>query len=241
MPGAIHRPGPAAMSWGSSRTGRPTARPGRPATATGSARRSWSDSADSRSRSWIVHSQGIARPKNGCPTGTFARSQPAPRQPAKPSPAQPTSGQAKPSQPASGQAFSLSELKITNGQVAITDEQKHQSRAVYDHIDLALSNYAAGKPFDLSLAAHLPGQGDQYVKFDGTAGPMNDQNSLATPLDGRLKLNQVSLAGLQKFLNSPQLNQYEMVASGDASVRNNNHAGRRPDSVPRLHGQPAAE
>src|SRR5437868_14909456 len=151
---------------------------------------------------------------------------PAPSQPsnAQPSPAKPspTPNQSQPAQQKSGQAFSLSQLKITNGQVAITDQQKHQSRAVYDHIDLALSNYAAGKPFDLSLAAHLPGQGDQYVKFDGTAGPMNDQNSLATPLDGRLKLNQVSLAGLQKFLNSPQLSQYDAVASGDASVRNNN-------------------
>ena len=153
-----------------------------------------------------------------------AANQPAAKQPgsSKPSPTQPTPGQAKPGQPSSGQAFSLSQLKITNGQVAITDQQKHQSRAVYDHIDLALSNYAAGKPFDLSLAAHLPGQGDQYVKFDGTAGPMNDQNSMATPLDGRLKLNQVSLSGVQKFLNSPQLNQYEAIASGEASVRNNN-------------------
>src|SRR5437660_12927182 len=51
---------------------------------------------------------------------------------------------------------------------------------------------------------------------------MNDQNSLATPLDGRLKLNQVSLAGVQKFLNSPQLSQYDAVATGDARVRNNN-------------------
>ncbi|HWY68897.1 MAG TPA: AsmA family protein [Terriglobales bacterium] len=158
------------------------------------------------------------------PSSNNAPSQPSANQPAssKPSPTQPAPNQSKPSQPSSGQAFSLSELKITNGQVAITDEQKHQSRAVYDHIDLALSNYAPGKPFDIALAAHLPGQGDQYVKFDGTAGPMNDQNSLATPVDGRLKLNQVSLAGVQKFLNSPQLSQYEAVASGEASVRNNN-------------------
>ena len=159
------------------------------------------------------------------PSSSNPPAQPGASQPnaAKPSPTQPGPNQSKP-QPSSGQALSLSQLKITNGQVAITDQQKHQSRSVYDHIDLALSNYAPGRPFDLSLAAHLPGQGDQYVKFDGTAGPMNDQNSLATPLDGRLKLNQVSLAGMQKFLNSPQLNQYDAIASGDASVRNNNGA-----------------
>src|SRR5438270_2949314 len=137
---------------------------------------------------------------------------------AKPSPAPSTPAQNK----SSGQSLSLGELKITNGQVAVTDLQKHQSRSVYDHIDLSLSNYEPDKPFNLSLAAHLPGKGDQYVKFDGTAGPINQQNSMATHLDGRLKLNQVSLNGLQKFLNSPQLNQYDAIATADASVRNDN-------------------
>ena len=137
----------------------------------------------------------------------------------KPSPTTPNTPE---SNQKSGEALSLAELKISDGQVAITDEQKHQSRAVYDHIDLTLSNYAPDKPFDLSLAAHLPGQGDQYVKFDGTAGPLNSQNSMATHLDGRLKMNQVSLAGVEKFLNSPQLQQYDAIASGDASVRNDN-------------------
>ena len=136
----------------------------------------------------------------------------------------PTNEKPSPSAPNSGsqQALSLGELKITNGEVAITDQQKHQSRSVYDHIDLDLADYAPGKPFNLSLAAHLPGQGDQYVKFDGTAGPLDQQNSMATHLDGRLKLNQVSLNGFQKFLNSPQLQQYDAIASGDASVHNDN-------------------
>lgn len=154
------------------------------------------------------------QPSAGAPGSAPAKATPA----EKPSPASPSS----PASGSSNQALSLAELKITNGQVAVTDEQKHQSRSVYDHIDLDLSDYAPGKPFNLSLAAHLPGQGDQYVKFDGTAGPMNAQNTMATHLDGRLKLNQVSLNGVQKFLNSPQLQQYDAIASGDASVRNDN-------------------
>ena len=142
---------------------------------------------------------------------------------AKPSPTpQPSETPTSAPSSSSGEALSLAELKITNGQVAITDEQAHQSRAVYDHIDLDLSDYAPDKPFNLSLAAHLPGQGNQYVKFDGSAGPLNQQNSMATHLDGRIKLNQVSLNGLQKFLNSPQLQQYDAIASGDASVHNDN-------------------
>ncbi|HKR29877.1 MAG TPA: AsmA family protein [Terriglobales bacterium] len=139
---------------------------------------------------------------------------------AKPSPTPPSTPESKPAENQPSQQLSLAELKITNGQVAITDEQKHQSRSVYDNIDLDLTDFEPGKPFNVTLAAHLPGQGDQYVKFDGTAGPLIQQNSMATHLDGRLKLNQVSLAGVQKFLNSPQLKQYDAIASGEASVRN---------------------
>src|SRR5205823_10363441 len=109
--------------------------------------------------------------QNPAPAGKAGNAQPPPAPGAKPSPAAPSSSPAPNNASASkssGQALSLSELKITNGQVAITDEQKHQSRSVYDHIDLALSDYAPNKPFNLSLAAHLPGQGDQYVKFDGS-------------------------------------------------------------------------
>jgi len=152
---------------------------------------------------------------------TPAETKPAPRAPAQ-GPAQKATPRTPSPSSGGGQELSLAELKITDGHVAITDEQKHQSRAVYDHIDVDLSNYAPGKEFNLALAAHLPGPGDQYVKFDGKGGPLNSQNSLATPLDGRIKLNQVSLSGMQKFLNSPQLQQYDAVASGDASVRNEN-------------------
>ncbi|HVH87481.1 MAG TPA: AsmA family protein, partial [Terriglobales bacterium] len=161
----------------------------------------------------------------GTPAATPAPSaaqKPAGNQPAsKPSPA-PNAPASQPAENKPSEALSLAELKITNGQVAITDQQKHQSRSVYDHIDLAVTGYEPNKPFNIALAAHLPGQGDQYIKFDGNAGPLNDQNSMATHLDGRLKLNQVSLSGFQKFLNSPQLAEYDAIASGDASVRNDN-------------------
>lgn len=122
--------------------------------------------------------------------------------------------------PASEQNFSLGELKLTDGTLAITDQQKHQSRAVYDHIDLALDNFAPGKPFQVSLAAHLPGQGAQVVRLDGKGGPIDDASMINTPFDGTLKLEQVSLSGVQKFLNSPALADMNANVSGTASVKN---------------------
>ena len=147
--------------------------------------------------------------KNAAPA---APSQPAPQEKKEPPPAAP------PSQP-QGQAFSLGELRIVDGQVALTDMQKRQPRAVYDHIDLAVSGYAPGKPFDIDVAAHLPGQGAQKINLTGTAGPIPSGDLATMPFDGKLKLDQVSLSGVQKFLNSPALAGTDAIASGNAKVR----------------------
>jgi len=105
---------------------------------------------------------------------------------------QPKSTQANAQKP--GQNLSLASLDITDGTVAVTDLQKHQSRAVYDHIDLSIRDFAPGKPFSISTTAHLPGQGKQVFQLDGTAGPMNDANVANTAFDGKLKLEQVALS-----------------------------------------------
>lgn len=134
----------------------------------------------------------------------------------KPAPSTPKPGAA----PASENKFSLAELKITDGQVAVTDLEKHQNRSVYDHIDLTLSDYAPGRPFTLALAAHLPGQGKQLLQLNAKAGPIQQGNMLTTPLDGKITLDQVSLSGVQKFLNSDALKKMDAIASGEATLKN---------------------
>ena len=59
--------------------------------------------------------------------------------------------------------LTLANLFINDGQIAITDLQKHQSRAVYDHIDLNVTDFAPNQPFNLKLTAHLPGTGKQEI------------------------------------------------------------------------------
>lgn len=157
---------------------------------------------------------GTTRSQRHLPSANQGR--PAP-QAAAPKPA-PSSSSPGPS----GGDFSLAELKITDGQVAITDNQKHQSRSVYDHIDLTLNDFAPRRPFTMSLAAHLPGQGKQLLQIEAKAGPLQQGNMITTPLDGTIKLNQVSLSGLQNFLNSQALAQMDAVASGEAALKNEN-------------------
>ena len=112
--------------------------------------------------------------------------------------------------------FSLSELAITDGQIAVTDYQKHQSRAVYDHIDLTLKDFAPNQPFSLEVAAHLPGKGSQTLKLSGKGGPINDAQLINTPFTGTVKFDEVSLAGAQKFLNTQALENSDAVITGSS-------------------------
>jgi len=118
--------------------------------------------------------------------------------------------------------FALSELKISDGQIAVTDYQKHQPRAVYDHIDLALTDFAPGRPFTLDVTAHLPGSGSETVSLKGSGGPMNSADPAATPFKGTLKLDEVSLSGAQKFLNSQALAGTDAVITGSGDFSNEN-------------------
>ena len=133
-----------------------------------------------------------------------------PQQPAKPAPSQPA--------PSTSNGLTLGKLQITDGQIAVTDLQKRQPRAVYDHIDLTLKDYAPGQPFSLDLTAHLPGNGSQTFSISGDGGPINNADLAGTPFKGTVRLNEVSLAGAQKFLNSSALAGTDAVISGSTDL-----------------------
>src|SRR6202142_3529159 len=128
----------------------------------------------------------------------------------------PTIGQnPPPAAPSSGQQqFSLGELGIKDGQVAITDLQDHKPRTVYDHINLKLTDFAPDAPFNLDASVHLPGSGSQEVRLQGKGGPLSHANPASTPFKGTLDLKGVEIGELQKFLQSPALVNTDGVLSG---------------------------
>jgi uncharacterized protein involved in outer membrane biogenesis len=155
-------------------------------------------------------------------------SKPAAAQKTSPQPAQAptpttTTGPPNSTQPADKQPagqLTLANLFINDGQVAITDLQKHQSRAVYDHIDLNVNDFAPDQQFSMKLTAHLPGEGKQAIWLEGKGGPIKEADMLNTPFDGTLRLDQVSTGAAQKFLNSQSLNGIDAVITGNAKVKN---------------------
>ena len=157
---------------------------------------------------WNFSTAGNAPATPAAPAGKAA----APSQP----PAKPAAA------PAQSGGLTLNELKISDGQIAITDYQKNQPRAVYDHIDVTLKDYAPGQPFSLDLTAHLPGTGSQTFRISGHGGPVNNANMASTPFKGTLKLDEVSLSAAQKFLNSAALEGTDAVISGSTNLSNAN-------------------
>jgi len=119
-------------------------------------------------------------------------------------------------------SVSLDELKVTDGEVALTDYQKKQPRAVYDHIDMSVQDFAPGKKFSLEVAAHLPGAGAETIRLSGDAGPLRSDNLANTFFDGTLEMDEVSFAGLKGFLKSEKLKDVDFVATGKTSLKNEN-------------------
>ncbi len=128
----------------------------------------------------------------------------------------PSSGQSA----SSGQpAIPLSNLQINDGQLGYTDQTTKQPRAVYDHIDLKVSDFAPGKEFGLELAVHFPGTGKQMLAFDGKAGPFEQgQNAGLPPLNGKITLDEVSLAAVNRFSAGTLPPKTDTVASGKADI-----------------------
>jgi uncharacterized protein involved in outer membrane biogenesis len=137
-------------------------------------------------------------------------------------------------------ALMLDRLKIYDGQVAITDFQQGRPRAIYDHIDLAVSDFAPDKPFSVDVRAHMPGAGEQVVALRGNVGPIQRDAVAHTPFDGRLELDSASLSGLQRFLNAEALANSDAVITGSADLKNSANAfasnGKFDIRNPRING-----
>ena len=114
--------------------------------------------------------------------------------------------------------FHLGELAILDGQIAVTDQQAVKPRMVYDHINLTLTDFAPDSPFSIAASVHLPGQGAEEIRLRGNGGPVQQAEPAMTPFHGSLDLKGVSIAGLQKFLQTPALPDTDGLLSGHTNI-----------------------
>ena len=97
----------------------------------------------------------------------------------------------KPSAPSNAGEFSVEKLELRNGSVAIGSTNS-QKRSTYDKVNLTASNVSLTTQFPVTLTANLPGGGN--LKLEGTAGPLDQENTALTPVDAKLTVNNLNLA-----------------------------------------------
>jgi AsmA protein len=87
--------------------------------------------------------------------------------------------------------FSVEKLELRNGRVVIGSTNS-QKRSTYDKVDLTASKVSLTSKFPVTLTSNLPGGGD--LKVDGTAGPLDQENTALTPVNAKLTINNLNLA-----------------------------------------------
>ena len=185
----------------------------------------------------IRNAQGVW---NFASLGQSSATEAAPPAKTPPSTASAKTAPAPASSSSSDQGFSLGELAINDGQVAITDLQDKRPKTVYDHIDIKLTDFAPTTPFNIEASVHLPGAGNQEVGLKGKGGPLAHDNPAATPFKGSLDLKNVEIAGLQKFLQIPALVKTDGIISGHTDIANESGKmsanGQITVDKPKVHG-----
>lgn len=145
--------------------------------------------------------------------------QPAPE--AKPSAGAAAGGQQGPSAKPEGEESAsapISNLEISKGRVNLTDH-KTNFRGSYNNIDLSVEDYSPNQPFEVNAAMTLPGAGEERLSLDARVGPIRENQMLATPVDGEVELEEVSLASLQALANSTAF-PMQGIASGSLKLKN---------------------
>lgn len=94
-------------------------------------------------------------------------------------------------QPSKGGEFSVDKLELRNGRM-IVGSTNSQKRNTYDKVDLTASNVSLTTKFPVTLTANLPSGGT--LKLDGTAGPLDQENTALTPVNAKLTVNNLNLA-----------------------------------------------
>ena len=148
---------------------------------------------------------------------TPAGAPPAPTPPAgAPTTGEPPAPTTAPSKPPSG--FSLGRLSISEGKIALTDHLKNKPRTVYEPIDVSLRDYREGEPFSFEVTLHVPGEGSQEIRVEGTGGPLPDSGPAFMPLNATVALNDIDVAGLRTFLESEYLSKANGLLSGETQI-----------------------
>ncbi|HEV2197171.1 MAG TPA: AsmA family protein [Candidatus Acidoferrum sp.] len=103
-----------------------------------------------------------------------------------------------PAQKTAAPELSIAKLELKNGKITVgaTNSQK---RSTYNNLNITASDVSMVSKFPVTVTADLPDGGK--FKLDGTAGPVDQEDTSLTPLDAKLAISSLNLASTG-FLDS---------------------------------------
>ncbi len=108
----------------------------------------------------------------------------------------------KPAEKSTGPSnLSVGKLELTDGRISFGSIPAKRKPIVYDKVNVAVKNLSLTSAFPVTASVRLPGGGN--VKLDGTLGPINSNDASLSPLQAKLKINDLDLA--QSALVDPEL------------------------------------
>jgi AsmA protein len=91
-----------------------------------------------------------------------------------------------PQEPTSAPDLSVGELKINNGSATVASVPATARPIVYSAINLTVKQFSFADSFPFDLSAKLPADGS--LKLTGTAGPISQKDTTATPVHANLHI-----------------------------------------------------
>jgi AsmA protein len=126
------------------------------------------------------------------------------------------------------QDLSVDDAQIKNGTVTLTTAGQNTPAAVYQQVNAQITNLTPKSASPFSVSAQLPGGGS--LSANGKAGPFNQENNAATPIDAQVSLKHVELgtagvlppdagiAGLADLQAQIQSNGQTLNATGSTNI-----------------------
>lgn len=114
--------------------------------------------------------------------------------------------------------FSVAKLNVSNGRLTVSRAGKSEKPRVYDKVDIEVTNFSLTNSFPFKMTASLPAGGS--LKLDGNAGPIDANNAALTPLEAKVKVQQMNLAA-SGFIDPAS--GIAGIADFDGTVASNGH------------------
>lgn len=90
--------------------------------------------------------------------------------------------------------FSIAKLKVSHGRLSVGKANSAAKPAIYDNVNITVTNFSFTSQFPFQLTAQLPGGGDANIS--GKAGPINAEDASKTPLETTVKVRDMNIGAL---------------------------------------------